>query len=121
MEVLTGLIAGIVSGLGMGGGSILILILVNFVGIEQHMAQATNLLFFIPTAIVASIVNYKNKLIKYRLGLVIVFFGLIGAVIGAKISTKIDSDSLRKYFGFFLIFIAIYEVFSIVKQYKKLK
>lgn len=118
MEVLTGVIAGIVSGLGMGGGTVLILILVNFLGIEQHMASATNLIFFIPTAIVAIIVNYKNKLINFKLGNTIAVLGMIGAIFGAYISSITESQSLKKYFGIFLIIISIYEIFGIVKQYK---
>ena len=47
VEIITGIIAGSISGLGMGGGTILILVLSNFVGLEQHIAQATNLVFFI--------------------------------------------------------------------------
>ena len=60
-EILMGLVSGIVSGTGMGGGTILIFLLTFIMGIEQHIAQATNLIFFIPTSIVAIIVNLKNK------------------------------------------------------------
>ena len=60
-EILVGFISGIVSGTGMGGGTILILVLSVFLGIEQHIAQATNLIFFIPTSISAIMVNAKNK------------------------------------------------------------
>ena len=60
-QIGIGIVAGIVSGTGMGGGTILIFLLTFMLGIEQHIAQATNLIFFIPTAIVAIIVNLKNK------------------------------------------------------------
>ena len=59
IEVFTGIISGIVSGLGMGGGTILILIFTIFLNIEQHIAQATNLIFFIPTAIIAIYINNR--------------------------------------------------------------
>ena len=62
-EILVGFISGIVSGTGMGGGTILILCLSMFMGVEQHIAQATNLVFFVPTSIAAIIVNIKQKLI----------------------------------------------------------
>lgn len=45
LEFFTGIISGTVSGTGMGGGTILILILSVFMGIDQHIAQATNLVF----------------------------------------------------------------------------
>ena len=52
-EILIGIVSGIVSGAGMGGGTILIFLLSFVMGVEQHIAQATNLIFFIPTSIVA--------------------------------------------------------------------
>ena len=45
----------------MGGGTILILCLSMFMGVEQHIAQATNLVFFIPTSIIAIITNKRKK------------------------------------------------------------
>ena len=60
-EILIGVVSGIVSGTGMGGGTILILCLSFFIGMNQHEAQASNLVFFIPTSIVAIIVNIKQK------------------------------------------------------------
>ena len=47
--------------MGMGGGTILILLLSLFMGVDQHIAQATNLVFFIPTAIGAIVIGIKNK------------------------------------------------------------
>ena len=61
MEILIGIVSGIISGTGMGGGTILIFLLSFLMGIEQHIAQATNLIFFVPTAIVAIIVNLNNS------------------------------------------------------------
>ena len=57
MEILMGVIAGICTGLGLGGSSVLILLLTLFMNFEQHVAQATNLICFIPSAIVSIIVN----------------------------------------------------------------
>ena len=61
LKILIGTLSGIFSGIGMGGGTILIFLLNSFLGIEQHIAQATNLVYFVPTAISAIIVNYRNK------------------------------------------------------------
>ena len=119
LEFFTGLISGTISGTGMGGGTILILILSVFMGIEQHTAQATNLVFFIPTSISAIITTIKEKLINWKIGLPVAISGVIGAIIGTKISVKLDVKKLKKYFGIFLIIIAIYEIYSLVIQYKK--
>ncbi len=117
-EILIGLVSGIVSGTGMGGGTILIFLLTFTMGMEQHIAQATNLIFFIPTSIVAIIVNLKNKNIDIPLAIIISVFGVFGAIIGANISINIDVGILKKCFGIFLAVIAINEIYSIIKKYK---
>ena len=120
-EVLIGIISGIVSGTGMGGGTILIFLLSFILGIEQHIAQATNLIFFIPTSIVAIIVNFKNKNIDTKQAIIISIFGILGAIIGANIAIYMDVKMLKKGFGIFLIFVTINEIYSIIKLYKKVK
>lgn len=119
LEFFTGIISGMVSGIGMGGGAILILVLSVFMGVDQHIAQATNLVFFIPTSISAIITTIKEKLINWKIGLPVAISGVIGAIMGAKISVKLDVKYLKRYFGIFLILITIYEIYSLVIQYKK--
>lgn len=119
LEGLTGVISGAISGMGMGGGTILITILVCFLGIDQKVAQAVNLVFFIPTSIVATIVNIKNKEINLKIAVPISILGAIGAFIGAFFATKIEVGNLRKMFAIFLILIAIFEAFSWYKKYVK--
>ena len=118
-EVLIGIISGVVSGTGMGGGTILIFLLSFILGIEQHIAQATNLIFFIPTSIVAIIVNLKNKNIDTKQAIIISIFGVLGAIIGANIAIYMDVKILKKGFGIFLIFVTINEIYSIIKLHKK--
>ena len=120
-EILIGVISGIISGTGMGGGTILIFLLTFMCGIEQHIAQATNLIFFIPTSIVAIIFNIKNKNINLNLAIWISIFGILGAILGANIAIKMDVIQLKKYFGYFLAIIALNEIYTIYKQYKKEK
>ena len=120
-EVIIGLISGIVGGLGMGGGTILILLLTIFSNVEQHIAQGTNVVFFIPTAIAAIIIFIKNKNIRFKIGVPICLWGLIGAYIGATIASNLEVRVLRKCFGFFLILIAIYQTYSLYKRYRKEK
>ena len=119
IEVLIGLVSGIVSGTGMGGGTILIFLLTFLMGIEQHIAQATNLIFFIPTSIIAIIVNLKNKNIDIPLAIIISIFGIFGAIIGSNISININVNILKKCFGAFLAVIALNEIYTIYKMYKK--
>lgn len=114
--VLTGMIAGIVSGLGMGGGTILIIVLTNFLGFNQHVAQATNILFFIPTSIAAILVHLKEKDLEKRIILNMAPIAVLGGAFGAYMSSKIPSENLRKYFGIFLLLIGAYEIVILVKN-----
>lgn len=117
-EIFIGAISGVFSGIGMGGGTILIFLLNTFVGLEQHIAQATNLIYFVPTAISAIIVNYRDKNIDTKLAGIISICGIIGAVIGAIISVNLDVEKLRSFFGIFLVIIAIHEIYTLIHEYK---
>jgi len=119
--ILMGIISGIVTGTGMGGGTVLIFLLTFFCSINQHVAQATNLIYFIPTSISAIIVNAKNKNIDVKLAIYISIFGIIGSLFGAKLATNTNVEDLKKYFGYFLAIIAIHEIYVILKEYIKKK
>ncbi len=117
-ELIFGVISGIIAALGMGGGTVLILLLSLFTGLQQHLIQGTNLLVFIPTSITAIYMNVKHKTIDYKLSIIFIISGIIGAIVGSLFSFKIESQVLKKYFGIFLIFIAIFESYTFFKQYK---
>ncbi len=107
---IIGLISGITSGMGIGGGTILIPSLYIFANIEQHVAQSVNLIYFIPTAIVALVVHIRNKKIDFSVSIPIILFGFIGAYIGSRLAFSISGDSLKRMFGFFLLAMGIYEI-----------
>lgn len=116
INILFATIAGIVTGMGMGGGVVLIFLLTTFSGIEQHVAQGANLIFFIPTCIVSIIINMKNKNIDLKTALIVMISGIAGTTIGAKIAVNAPVSTLRKYFGYFLLFIAVFEIYSLIKS-----
>ena len=118
--ILIGFVSGIVSGTGMGGGTILIFLLTFLMGVEQHIAQGINLIFFIPASLASIFVNIKNNNLSLKNGIIISIFGILGAIIGANISLNMDVNILKKSFVF-LILITINEIYSIIKQNKKAK
>lgn len=111
IAILAGLLSGIISGMGIGGGAILIPVLVFFLKVDQHVAQSINLLYFIPTAIIALTVHIKNKRINVKMAAAIVTFGILGAVLGSRFAVSLSSEVLRKFFGMFLLGMGIYEFF----------
>lgn len=92
-----------------------------FTNLSQHKVQGINLIFFIGASLVAIFMNWKNKKIKFKLTKWIIILGSIGSMLGAILSHKIESKSLKKYFGIFLILIAINGMYTFISQYIKEK
>lgn len=109
---LIGIISGIISGMGIGGGAILIPTLIIFTNLSQQEAQGINLIVFIPVAIAALIVHIKEKNIEFKLAFWIIISGVIGAILGSKLALIINSNTLKKFFAIFLLFIGIYELLN---------
>jgi uncharacterized membrane protein YfcA len=109
--ILIGIAAGIISGMGIGGGAILIPALVIVLNPEQHTAQGVNLLFFIPTAVVALFIHIKNKRIDFKMAVPIIIFGLCGAFLGSWLAARISGSDLKRLFGVFLLAMSLYEMF----------
>ncbi len=118
IAVLIGLCAGVISGMGIGGGTILIPALAIFLDIGQHEAQGINLLYFIPTAAVSLWVHIKNKSVNFKVAVPIILTGLLGAAGGALVAGFLQANLLRRLFGIFLFVMGIYEI---LKKDKKLK
>lgn len=116
MIIIIGIISGIVTSLGLGGGAVLIIGLTILLGIEQRIAQSVNLIFFIPTAITAIILNSKRKIIEWKTAIPVIMASGISAGIGANLATQIETTTLKKMFGGFLGIIAIYEIYSLIKK-----
>ncbi len=116
ISVIIGFLSGIISGMGIGGGAILIPALIMTYGIEQKLAQGINLVYFLPTAIFALIVHIKNKNVDIKTAAVIGACGIIGAIAGAFFAMQTGSEMLRKMFGIFLGLIGIREVYKGIRQ-----
>ena len=114
--VLAGFLSGVLGGMGMGGGTILIPLLSIFYQVGQHTAQAANLISFIPMAVVALIIHLKNKLIIFKDILKIVIPGLISCVIGCFVARAINGELLKKFFGGFLIILAVVQCVTAFKN-----
>lgn len=113
---LTGILSGILGGMGMGGGTLLIPLLTLVFGFNQKIAQGVNLIAFSIMAIIVIIVHIKNKLIDVK---VAVGFGLIAVAfscLGAFLANIIKSNYLKICFGVLLILVAIYEAIEQIRM-----
>ncbi len=98
------LIIAILSGMGVGGGGLLVIYLTLFEETEQIVAQGVNLCFFIAVALASTIYNLKKKRIVWKITLILSASGVIFSLLGAWLAGVIDSSILRKIFGGMLVF-----------------
>ena len=117
--MLAGAAGGVLGGMGMGGGTVLIPLLNIGFGLEQHLAQAINLISFVPMAIVALVIHAKNGLVETSGLFRIILAGLFSCVIGCLIAKGIKADVLKRIFGGFLTVLSIIQVFGIFGKREK--
>ena len=116
---IIGFFAGIIGGMGMGGGTILIPALILFAHIDPKIAQSINLLSSIPMTIFALIVHIRNKNVIFSLQIPIAIFGVLGAIFGSFVANYLSSQLLRKIFGIFLLIIGCLEIKKGLCNHKK--
>jgi uncharacterized protein len=116
---LIGLASGIIRGMGIGGGAILIPALVIFYRPEQHIAQSVNLLYFIPTAMIALFIHLRNNRIHLKTALPIILSGIVGSFLGSNLALALPGAVLKKWFGIFLLVMGFYEMFRKGKKGSK--
>lgn len=110
--VLAGAVTGVLSGFGIGGGTLLLLYMTAFAGVEQHLAQGINLLYFLPTAATALPSHIKNGFIDKKTALPAILAGLAGTALAAWGATALDVVLLRRCFGGYLLLIGLRELFA---------
>ncbi|WP_458398746.1 TSUP family transporter [Anaerotignum sp.] len=109
---LVGFCSGIISGMGIGGGTILIPALLFFTDITQQQAQGVNLIYFVPTAITALITHQKKGNLDWKTARPLAVLGLAGAAAGAFLAVSLESEILRRIFGGFLFLMGLSEIFK---------
>lgn len=109
--ISVGIALGFLAGIGVGGGSLLILWLTLVLDMEHSIARNINLLFFIPTAIISSFFRWKQGALDIRRVLPAILGGCISAACFSLLSTRLDVSMLKKLFGFLLLATGIRELF----------
>ena len=111
IAALAGAATGVLSGFGVGGGSLLLIYMTSFAGAPQALAQGVNLLYFLPTAATALPAHLKNGYVEKRALLTAIAAGLACSALTAWAATALDVDILRRCFGGFLVLIGLRELF----------
>lgn len=106
-----GLVTGVLSGFGVGGGTLLLIYMTALASIPQTQAQGINLLYFLPTAALALPAHIKNGFIEPSVLLPAILTGLISTALTAWIATGLDVTLLHRLFGYFLLYVGLSELF----------
>lgn len=119
LYLILGFLGGVPAGMGMGGGTVTIPLLVLVGGVEQKIAQCANLFAFLPMSVGALKMHTDNGLLQTRgVSWVVVPASLI-SLFGALLASQVSSTLLRQGFGVFLIGLAFVGFFRVKKQKEK--
>lgn len=109
LVMIIGFFSGILSGLAVGGGTLLVPALIFLQNTSQHIAQGISLASFLPTATVAVVTHLRHGNVRPRLAMFLALGSVLGAVAGAMLAVRISAPILQKIFGFFLMGMGIWE------------
>ncbi|QNL45918.1 sulfite exporter TauE/SafE family protein [Oscillibacter hominis] len=119
LPVLCGAFTGMVSSWGIGGGTLLLLLMTLFLDVPQQTAQGINLLFFLPTAAAALYSHWKNDFLDKPTIRAAAPWGVAAALACAWIATAVEVELLRKPFGLFLLYVGANMLWKSFQKDKK--
>lgn len=105
------IVLGFLAGLGVGGGSLLMLWLTLVVKTPYEQARVINLLFFLPSAIISTLFHRRQGSVKIKKILPAMIAGCGAAALFTCIGNQIDTVLLKKCFGVLLLVTGIRELF----------
>ena len=111
LHLLTGTILGALAGFGIGGGTLLVLWLTLVLDMSQQQARIINLLFFIPCAVICTLMRKKQGALNIKKLLPGMIAGCIGAIAASMLSRVMDLTILKKLFGVLLLITGAKELF----------
>lgn len=110
-SIAVGTVLGFLTGLGTGGGSLLVLWLTLALHMDAAQARIINLMFFLPAALIASVFHWKQGRIPFKKIILPALSGCAAAAVFALVGQKMNTESLQKLFGVLLLFVGAKELF----------
>jgi len=107
IHFICGLVSGILTGFGVGGGLVLIVLLNYLSSFNQLEIQSFNLLYYIPTAVFSLFIYSREKNVDYKVGITFIVIAAITAILGANTAHFIDVTLLKKLFAIYLLSVGI--------------
>lgn len=110
LSILIGTLLGFLAGLGIGGGSLLMLWLTAVISLDYLTARCINLLFFLPCACISTLLRCKSGKLNFKQLFPSILCGCIAAAGGSFFSYRMDLSLIKKIFGGLLILTGLREV-----------
>ncbi len=119
IAVTVGLMTGIISGFGIGGGSLLIVYLTTFAAVNQYQAGGINLLYFLCCAPTALISHIRHRRVEWKAVLWCTLTGVAVSAVAAFVAGEFSVDLLRRLFGLLLLYIGVRELRTQSKEKRR--
>ncbi len=110
MTLAVATLLGFLTGLGVGGGSLLILWLTLGLGMEQALARGINLLFFLPSAMIACCFRWRQGTLPLKKIGPALLSGCISAAVFTWVGLQLDTLWMKKLFGGLLLVTGMREI-----------
>ena len=111
IDAVAGALTGVLTGFGVGGGTLLIIYMQTFTDINPMTARGINLLYFLPTAGASLPGHIKSGFIEKRAFIFTAAAGVISTAISSWAVGIISQGIMQKVFGVFLISVGVIELF----------
>ncbi len=112
LDFIVGFAVSVLSGLGIGGGGLLVIWLVLYHSVEQLTAQGINLVFFLFSSSAAMIVHLMKRKLNFKLIAYLAVFGIVGSFLGSLLSKNVSPEIIRSAFGILLIISGVMTLFK---------
>lgn len=113
MAYIIGAFGGLLGGLfGSGSGLIILPSIIKFLKIDEYVARGTTLVTVLFIVISSSFFYYKNNYFDLELGIYTAIGGIIGGILGAKLTKNIPKFWLSIIFELFVIGVSFMMIFG---------
>lgn len=102
-DIVSSVVLGALSGMGIGGGGLLIIYLTLVKNYSQTDARAINLLFFIFAAASSLLIHVKKRKMDPAIICIFAVFGIAGSLIGTQVAKALSPEAAAKFFGIMLV------------------
>ena len=103
LDIIAGLFMGVLTGMGIGGGGLLVLYLTGVDGLSQLQAQGCNLLFFVFASVSSLYVHQRKRKLDFGMIGMAAILAVAGSFVGTMLTGVLPEETVRHIFGWMLV------------------